>query len=86
MRFFKYVKELPVLLVMCFFHNFGSVRWHALKAMSVAYSSKTCQIPVDVICHWLSISKHEAVVNICKRYNIEINGKSVCFNKKDFNL
>lgn len=84
-RFFKAVRNLPLILQMCFFHQFGSIRKRTLKTLSVAFSSASCRFPLETLSFWLYLS-HQDTIQICQMYKIKMEDKKIVFSKKDFDV
>lgn len=84
-RFFAYIKKLPVILQICFFHQFGVIRRRALKVLSIAYSSLTNQLPLEILSNWLCLS-NQNTIELCHIFNIKTDKKLIHFNKKDFDV
>lgn len=82
-RFFKAVQNLPLILQMCFFHQFGSIRKRTLKTLSVGFSSASSHFPVETLSYWLCLS-YQDTLEICQMYKIKMENKKIIFSKKDF--
>ncbi|GFR30261.1 germinal-center associated nuclear protein [Trichonephila clavata] len=83
-QFYRLVKRLPILILLCFFHLFNHVQIRALEVLNDAYSSNICKFPVQVLCSWLSVTQKHYMLELCQKCDIKIDGAIVCFNKKRF--
>lgn len=84
-KFFKSVKELPLILQLCFFHQFGLIREQALRILSMAFKSTSCQFPLEKLSNWLCLSV-EDTFQLCHIHKIKVENKMIFFSKKDFNV
>ncbi|XP_055938803.1 germinal-center associated nuclear protein-like [Argiope bruennichi] len=84
-RFFKLVKKLPIIILLCLFHLFSSIHISALETLNVAFSSNVCNFPISTLCSWLSVTDKEHLLQLCQNCGIKIDNSNVCFNKKLFN-
>lgn len=84
-RFFNYVQKLPVILQICFFHQFGYIRRETLKTLSIAYSSSNCQFPLEKVSKWLCLSDLDTL-KLCQSYKIKTDFEKIHFNRKDFDM
>ncbi|KAK3928528.1 Germinal-center associated nuclear protein [Frankliniella fusca] len=85
----KILRKLPPLLVMAAAINLPSIRRHALKVMTAAYSNKTLKFPIDVLEETLMWNNKNEVVEECKYYGISVEKTDdmkfyACFQKGTF--
>ncbi|GFS46894.1 germinal-center associated nuclear protein [Nephila pilipes] len=83
-QFYKLVKRLPIIILLCFFHLFSHVHIQALEVLNAAYSSNLCQFPIQVLCSWLYVTEKDYMLQLCQKCDIKVDGAMVCFNKKRF--
>ncbi|XP_054718080.1 germinal-center associated nuclear protein-like [Uloborus diversus] len=83
-KFFKIVKTMPIILLLCFFQLFQKIRKHALKQFNTAFSSSMSKFPLDVLCDLLCLETKQTALNLCKIYSIRADTDFLYFDKKVF--
>ncbi|GBL80452.1 Germinal-center associated nuclear protein [Araneus ventricosus] len=83
-QFFKLVKKLPNIILLCFLHLFPSIRMNALETLNIAFSSNACKFPVSILGSWFSVTDKEYMLQLCRDCGIKTDDSNAYFNKKLF--